>query len=100
MTAGHPVMGTQVTINAVDDDRYLVGDSPVKWDEAATKNQYEAVFTHYEHRVYTQEQAEEVVDGKIAKLLADGYIYEPVLDVEHFIWKGEQVINVVKHPKR
>jgi hypothetical protein len=97
--AGHAVMGTQVTIHAVDDNRCLIGDSIVKWDEAAGKNTYEKVFAHYEHHVYTHEQAVEVFEGKIAKLLDDGYVYEPVLDIEHFIWKGEQVITVVKHPK-
>ena len=97
--AGHPVIGTQVTILAADDNRCLVGDSPIEWDEAAKKKINEEVFAHYEHHVYTHEQAVEIVNGKIATLLAAGYVYEPVLDIEHLIWSGEQVINVVKHPK-
>ena len=101
MTAGHTVMGTQVTILAVDDNGgCLVGDSPITWDETAKKNTYEAVFAHYEHRVYTYEQAVEVVKGKIAKLLADGYVYEPLPDMELFIQTGQWVIEVVKHSKK
>ncbi len=75
--AGHAVTGTQVTIHATDDGRCVIGDSIVKWDEAAGKNTYEAAFVHYEHRAYTQEQAVEVFEGKIAKLLADGSSINP-----------------------
>lgn len=102
LTAGHPVNGTQVTILALETDGdCLIGDSPVKWDEAARQDQYkyEKGFTHYEHHRYSQEEALEILRGKVANLIADGYVFEVVPDMERFIQTGEWVVEVHQHRK-
>jgi hypothetical protein len=100
LTAGHPVKGTQVTILAVETDGpCLVGDSPVEWDEAAKKNISPAGFAHYEHHSYSEEEAVEVAKGKIAKLIADGYVFEPYPDMDLFIRTGQWVVKVRQHPR-
>jgi hypothetical protein len=101
LTAGHPVMGTQITITALENDGpCLVGDSPVEWNEANKKNvaAYPG-FDHYENRRYTKEEATNIFDGKASKLIADGYVFEVFLDMTHFMRTGELVAQVHQHSK-
>jgi|SRR5665213_1540679 len=101
LTAGHPVMGTQITIIALErGGPCLVGDSPVKWDEANKKNinSFPAC-DHNEKRRFSEEEATEIFDGKVSKLIADGYVFETTFDARHFMQTGEIVIGVYQHPK-
>jgi hypothetical protein len=99
LTAGHPVKGTQVSILSIErDGACLVGDSPIEWDEAAKKNIAPAVFEHYEKRNCSEQEAVEIVKGKVAKLISDGYIFEVSPDMEHFVQTGQLVYEVYKHP--
>jgi hypothetical protein len=94
-------MGTQVTITALErGGPCLVGDSPVKWDEAIKKNINPFPgFDHYEKRTYSEEEATQIFEGKVAKLIADGYVFEVTWDTRHFVRTGEIVFVVIEHPK-
>ena len=101
LTAGHPVMGTQITIIALErGGPCLVGDSPVKWDEANKKdiNPFPG-FDHNEKRRFSEEEATKIFEGKVSKLIADGYVFESTFDVPHFVQTGEIVTVVHQHPK-
>lgn len=99
-TAGHPVMGTQINMLAVEDDGpYLIGDSPVRWDEANKQNvQFPLGFEHYEKRRFSEKEATQIIEGKISKLIVDGFVFESVPNIRHFIDTGEWIIDVIQHP--
>jgi hypothetical protein len=99
LTAGHPVNGTSVSMLAVENDGpYLIGDSPVKWDEANQKNVNAIdVFTHYENRSYSEDEATTVFEGKIAKLIADGFVFEVHRDMHAFMTTGQWAFEVIDH---
>ena len=98
-TAGHPVMGTQITIIALEDGGpYLIGDSPVRWDEATKKNvEPFPGFEHNERRGYSEEEAGDIVEGKVSRVIAAGYVFEATPDMPHFMKTGEWVIEVHLH---
>jgi len=99
LTAGHPVTGTQITITALEHGGpCLVGDSSVVWDEANKKNinPYPG-FDHNEKRRYSEEEAAKIVEGKISKVIADGYVFEVSPDMRRFIDTGELVAVVHQH---
>ncbi len=98
LTAGHPVKGTQISMVALErNGPYLIGDSPIEWDEANKKNIAFKAFAHYENRKYSEEEATKILDGKAAKLIADGYVYEVSPDMGRFAATGEIVHLVRKH---
>ncbi|MGB9469648.1 MAG: hypothetical protein WBQ59_09870 [Candidatus Acidiferrum sp.] len=99
LTAGHPVTGTQITILALERDGLcLVGDSPVTWDEANKKNIAPPPgFDHYEKRRYSEQEADKIVEGKVSKVISDGYAFEVVMDWRHFVQTGEVVFKVHQH---
>ena len=101
-TAGHPVMGTQITIIALDDGGpCLIGDSPLKWDEATKKNLDPFPgFDHNEKRRYSRKEATQIFEGKVSKVIADGYVFEAVPDMRRFMKTGEWVIEVHQHPTK
>ena len=78
----------------------MVGDSPVKWDEANKKdiNPFPG-FDHNEKRRFSEEEATKIFEGKVSKLIADGYVFESTFDVPHFVQTGEIVTVVHEHPK-
>jgi hypothetical protein len=98
LTAGHPVKGTQITMLALErNGPYLIGDSPIEWDEANKKNIAFKSFEHYENRRYSEEEATKTLDGKAAKLISDGYIYEVYPDMHQFASTGKIVHVVHQH---
>jgi hypothetical protein len=100
LTAGHPVKGTQVTILGVENGGpYLVGHSHVEWDETAKKNIAYTGYDHYEKRPYSMEEATKIVEGKIKKLIADGYVFEVTRDIHHFIETGQWLHEVHNHSR-
>ena len=99
LTAGHPVKGTQISMVALDRaGPCLIGDSPVEWDEANHKNINPFnTFAHYENHSYSGTEATEVFDGKVEKLIADGYVFEVTPNMNHFITTGQWIHEVHKH---
>lgn len=99
MTAVRPVMGTQITILAFGNGGpCLIGDSQVKWDETIKKTIDRPPFNHNEMREYSEQEATQIFGGKVSKLIADGYVFEAVPDMHHFITTGQWVIEVHQHP--
>jgi hypothetical protein len=98
-TAGHPVMGTHITIISLGDGGpCLIGDSPVKSDEATKKNGDPFPgFEHNEYQSVSEEKATQIFDGKVSKLIADGYVFETVPDMRRFMSTREWVIEVHQH---
>ena len=91
-------MGSQVTMVALQTGGpYLVGDSPVTWDEAAKKNVNQTTFDHYERREYSEQEATDIIEGKVNKLITDGYIFEVYPDMKHFVRTGQLVHQVHEH---
>jgi hypothetical protein len=97
LTAGHPVKGTSVTIAMDNTGACLVGDSPITWDEAAKKPSVPTEFGHYEYRRYSEQEATDIINGKVTKLIADGYVFEAYLNMRTLMQTGQQVYEVHEH---
>jgi hypothetical protein len=92
-------MGTQITMTALEHGGpCLVGDSPVIWDEANKKNINPFPgFDHNEMRRYSEEEATKIFEGKVSKVIADGYVFEATFDVQHFVQTGKIRTEVHQH---
>jgi hypothetical protein len=99
LTAGHSVKGTQISMVALErGGPCLIGDSHVEWDEANHNNVHPFnTFAHYENRKYSEVEATEVFDGKVEKLIADGYVFEVYPDMNHFVTTGRWIYEVREH---
>lgn len=96
-TAGRPLMGTSVSIAMENDGGCLVGDSPIKWDEAAKKPTLPTEFSHNEYRSHTEQAAVDIINGKVETLIAGGYVFEVILNVRHLMQTNQYVYDVYEH---